>query len=339
MQSSTALRVIALLMAPACAARGQQPSIDSRNDSLPNVAAAFDNIPTDGTLLEFAKGSFDFPRGGHLQGIQMRYDDVKKRHLVFLSHDSQTVAYLVIVEFPADMTRQGRIIHLHTFPSDGRSPPLRHAGGIQLCGDILAVGLEDNQLKTRSEVQFWNVSAPEKPLQLAHLTIPRSGTPKDKTAGGVALVQRKSEHLVAVANWDSRAIDFYKSNEKPLDDTQCRFEQSVRWSDAEADKTAWRPDTTFAPYQAINFVAQDGGMPCLLGFATSQAGANEVDLFAVNLEEKPRAALQKLANKVVSLRSENRFQFAGGCSIRDGSMAILSSPGQIGPQTAINILK
>ena len=56
-----------------------------------------------------------------------------------------------------------------------QTPPLRHAGGMQLAGDVLAVGLEDNQQKTRSEIQFWDVADPARLVQLAHLTLRRDG--------------------------------------------------------------------------------------------------------------------------------------------------------------------
>ena len=331
------LYLAGLFIATTSVACAEQSGVETSNVTVADVAVALDNLPDQGTLLKFSKGSFDLPRGGHLQGIQMRFDAARDRHVMFLSHDSQTVAYLIIVEFPADLTRDGRVIHLHTFPSDGKSPPLRHAGGIQLAGSVLAVGLEDNQLKTRSEVQFWNVSVPEKPTQLEHLTVRRSGPVKEKTAGAVALVQRVNDHLLAVANWDSRAIDFYKSNGKPLADSECRFEHHARWSDAEADKANWSPDTAFAPYQAVNFVRQSDDQLYLLGFATDATGKNVVDLFSLDLDQKPGTMLRKTATKIVTLRGENRFQFSGGCSTRDGKATILSSPREVDSETLINI--
>ena len=197
------------------------------------------------TLLTFAGAGFDVPSGGHLQGVQMRFYPTANRHVLFLSHDSETAGYLLAVEFAADLVAPGRVIHVHPFPSDGASPPLRHAGGFQLSGDVLAIGLEDNQQKTRSQVQFWDVADPTRLRPLEHLTILRSGEPEDQTAGGVALVRRKYDHLVAVANWDSRAIDFYASDDKPLADPACRFHQLGRWQVAGADTSHWRRTTTW----------------------------------------------------------------------------------------------
>ncbi len=303
-----------------------------------NVVGAFEKIPGEGTLLTFQRGAIDLPRGGHLQGIQMRFDEAARRHFVFMSHDSTTVAYLAIVEFPADLTAEGRIVHVHTFPGDGRLPPLRHAGGIQLVGDVLVVGLEDNQQKTRSEIQFWNVAKVEQPVQLEHLTIRRSGAPKDKTAGAVGIVKREKDYLLAVANWDSRAIDFYTSNGKPLDDPQCRFEFEVRWRDAAADKGNWQPDKAFGEYQAMNLVADADENLFLIGPHTA-SGKDFVDLFAIDMRAEPNRLVRKLESKRISLPVGNHFRHAGGVWITTDGLAILSSPRNFNTKTRISIAR
>jgi hypothetical protein len=300
-----------------------------------DVVGAFEKIPDETTLLTFDRGAVELPRGGHLQGIQMRFDAAAKRHVVFLSHDSTTVAYLAIVEFPEDLTAPGRLVHVHTFPSDGRSPPLRHAGGIQLAGDVLAVGLEDNQLKTRSEIQFWNVARPGQPVQLPHLTIRRSGAPEDKTAGAVGIVKRKNDYLVAAGNWDSRAIDFYTSNGKPLDDPLCRFELAVRWRDDAADKKDWQPDKVFGEYQALNLAADANENLFLIGPHTG--GNDVVDLFAIDLRAQPDKLLRKLASKSMRLPVGMHFRHAAGVWITKDGLAILSSPRNFSTKTRISI--
>ncbi len=179
------------LGAIASQAFGDESARLSGDGAISNVAAALASVPAEGKLLRIARGDARVPPGGHLQGIQVRFDAAGKRNLAFLSHDSLSVAYLVIAELPANLDGDGRVVHVHEFPSDGQSPPLRHAGGIQILGNVLVVGLEDNQQKTRSEVQFWDVSTPEKPAPWKHLTIRRSGAPKDKTAGAVGLLRAK----------------------------------------------------------------------------------------------------------------------------------------------------
>jgi hypothetical protein len=286
--------------------------------------------------LAFSLGDVKLPVGGHLQGVQLRRDPAGKRVLGFLSHDSLTVAYLLVVEFP-DAPGLGRILHVLTFPSDGQSPPLRHAGGIQLVGDVLVVGLEDNQQKQRSEVQFWNFEDPKQPRQLAHLTIRRSGEPKDKTAGAVGLVAEGNRHLLAVANWDSRAVDLYASQEKPLADPACRFELRARWRDDRADKADWQPDTQFASYQAINLFPGEGGEIRLAGLATTRSGEDLFDQFVLDASQPAEKMLRKVARKSLKFDGGAHFIFAAGLWIDEGRTALLATPRNVGASTVIQI--
>ena len=56
-----------------------------------DVGRAFANIPAEGQEVLVSLGDIDVPDGGHLQGIQLRFEPDKQRHLVFLSHDSATL--------------------------------------------------------------------------------------------------------------------------------------------------------------------------------------------------------------------------------------------------------
>ena len=309
----------------------------ARDSSVANVIAAFDRIPIEARAFEFDAGeAIDFARGGHLQGIQFTLD-TQGRHLAHLSHDSETVAYLVVVDFGKDLKSPGRVIHVQSLPSDGRSPPLRHAGGFQLAAHVLAVGVEDNQQKTRSEVQFWDVARAEKPVQLAHLTVRRAGEAKDKTAGAVGLVKREQDYLLAVANWDSRAIDLYLSNGKPLEDPQCQFEFKARWRNADADKADWLAGKVFGAYQAINLVTGGSGNVFLVGFNTTITNQDVADLYSLDVEGTPTRLLRKLAAKTMKLPAGNHFQAAGGLWVYDGRLAILSGDQRLSRTTHIGI--
>jgi hypothetical protein len=331
--------VVALLFAMPVAGRGDQPASAKVSPLLNDVVVAFEHLSSASEAASFDLGQTKLPRGGHLQGVQVRYEAIKNRHLVYLTHDSETVAYLLIVEFTDDFIRPGRVVAYREFPSDGGSPPLRHAGGTQLVGDILAVGLEDNQEKTRSEVQFWDVSSAEKPAQLKHLTISRTGAAKEKTSGAVGLLRRGAGHLLAVANWDSRAIDFYLTPASRLTDPTCRFKQLARWQVDLAETADWRPDSSFGTYQAVNLVADAQGGLFLFGLNTTSAGQDIVDLFSVRLDQPPGKMLQKLAQKQLKLPRENRFRFAGGIWVDRDRLAILSSPRGLAPQTWIGIAR
>ncbi len=308
-------------------------------ESVADVVAAIDRLPSSAIAMSFRRGAAQLPRGGHSQGIQLRFDPRSRRTYAYLSHDSQTVAYLAIVEFPADLSDEGKLVHVHLFPSDGRSPPLRHAGGIQLAGDVLAVGLEDNQDKTRSEAQFWQIAEPTQPVALPHLTIRRAGAAKDQTAGGVGLVEHKGRHLLAVANWDSRAIDFYRSNGRPLADESCRFEPLGRWLSDTADKTQWRPDATCGPYQAVNLLEGAHQALFLVGTYTSATGEEIADVFTIDLQADASKLFRKVTQKKLALARANHLRDAGGLWIHDGKLAILSSAHDLAEISWINLIR
>ena len=307
-----AFRLAPLAILLVALAAGPSPGQAASPTAVADVAASVEALRSNSATLAFDVGSTEFPRGGHLQGIQLRYDAAKERYLVYLTHDSDTVGYLTVVAFAGGLQGRGGIVAVHDFPSDGRMPPLRHAGGMQLAGDVLAVGLEDNQQKTRSEVQFWNVADAERLVQLPHLTIRRNGSPKDMTAGAVGFIERKAGHLAAVANWDSRAIDFYAANGKPLADAACRFEHRVRWCADEADKAGWQGGADCGAYQAVNLLAGGDGRLYLLGFDTTAASRDVVDLFVLDLAQSPQRLLKKLARVPIAEAPGARFDFAAG---------------------------
>lgn len=278
------------------------------------------------------------PPGGHLQGVQL-LGGIDGNHLI-LSHDSLSEAYLVVARMAASPTESGRVIHVQPLPSDGKSPPLRHAGGMQLAGTVLAVGVEDNQQKQRSVIQFWEFSRHRQPLMLEHLTIQRSGSePKDMTAGAVGLVPRQQDFLLAVANWDSRAIDFYTSNGKPLGDRNCRFDFHSRWEEPRAEKGDWLGGTRFGAYQSTNLIVDIAGRMGLVGFATTPAGQDMVDLFVVEMEQPPTRRLRKIASKIMQLVPGNHFRFAAGLAIDDQHAAVLASPHRLQGQTTLSIVR
>lgn len=86
--------------------------------------------------------------------------------------------------------------------------PFRHAGGFQIFDHFLAIGIEDNHLRTSSKVKVYDVAAKNvwnEPLY----TIELQGSFEKPTAGAVGIAPYKKEMLLAVANWDCQNIDFY----------------------------------------------------------------------------------------------------------------------------------
>lgn len=314
--------------------------------TLSDVPAALEKVSNLDGGLTFDCGPIKLPAGGHLQGVQIAMEDAPPGRQVLISHDSLSVAYLAVVEFLNteldNFAAGGKLVLIRQLPSDGQSPPLRHAGGFQFAGRVLAVGVEDNQEKKRSQIQFWSFDTRSQLDQLKHLTIARSSeTPKVATAGAVGLVARKKDHLLAAGNWDCRAIDFYRSNGKPLTDFGCRFEHALQWQADAADTSDWKPDTIRGTYQSLNFVGDEAGGVFLLGFDTTPAGQDVIDLFEVDLARGAERALRKVARKAVSLEDGNHFRYAGGAAVRNGKLLILSGERNFRPagETQLDVLR
>lgn len=299
------------------------------NPQLEDPIAAFANIPPDARQVQFRKGTSRFLRGGHFQGIQSFFDRESNKQICFLTRDSDTKAYFLAVEFDPGPQGVGTIRHFQELPSDGKQPPLKHPGGTQLIGDYLVVGVEDNQDKRRSQVQFWDVSNPCAPVVRGPLTIRRqSNVPKDRTAGAVGIVKRATDHLLVVGNWDSRVLDFYTSNGLPLSDDRCRFSLQVRWSAAGAVRARWHPNRAWGNYQGLNLVSDPGFKVYLLGFHTNNLRHDVIDLFSVDLSQASSDIIQKAMSKRLHLRGGTHFQYSGGIFVKSSRELVSYSTGR-----------
>jgi len=290
------------------------------NPVLADPRKAFARMSETVCSTAIAKGNSAFAEGGHWQGIQAYDHDQGQQQICFLSRDSSTQAYFVTATFDPRTPQFGAIRHVQGLPSDGQQPPLRHAGGIQVIGDYLVVGVEDNQRKLRSQIQFWDVSNPFTPRLRSPLTIKRqSQIPKDKTAGAVGIVKCGRYHVLVVANWDALALDIYQSNGLPLRHDGCRFSLTRRWSYQQAQRQAWQPNRVWESYQAINLISDIRSRIYLLGFATDARGRDVIDFYSFDLNQENANIMQKLGRKQLRLQGNARFRSAGGISIRSAT--------------------
>lgn len=313
------------------------PNSRDANPQLDDPVRAFENIPANGRRMEVRRRNTELPGGGHFQGIQSFFDSSRNKQVCFLSRDSDSKAYFITVAFDAVPRSHGEIRHVQYLPSDGNQPPLRHPGGMQLIGKYLVIGVEDSQNKCRSQVQFWDVSDPLAPKQRTSLTVVReSSIPKDKTAGAVGIVQRARDHVLVVANWDAKALDFYASNGSALDDEGCQFTSMARWTADEANKDRWEPNDNWGNYQGVNLVCDRDFNIFLLGFSTTGAGEDLIDLFSVDLSKDPRNIIRKLSTKRMVLKGGAHFRYSGGIFIAS-STELLCYATERGDHDAINI--
>lgn len=297
-----------------------QINLRDANQQLDDPMLAFENIPGKSRRIQFLCNNTKFPDGGHFQGIQSFYESSLNRQIFFISCDSDLKAYFVTVTFDAALQTPGEIRYLQYLPSDGIQPPLRHAGGIQLIGNYLVVGVEDNQNKLRSQVQFWDVSDPFAPKQGTHLTVIReSTTPKNKTAGAVGIVKRVNDHVLVVANWDAKALDIYTSNGLPLNNNACRFTFTLRWVSSEANRDQWKPNEVWGNYQSINLVCDRKFNIFLLGFYTNKKSKDFIDLFSVDLSKDTPNIIRKISDKQMVLIEGVHFRYSGGVFIKSST--------------------
>ena len=146
-----------------------------------NVYAAFEQQINKPKIIEFINKGWNIHSGGHFQGIQ-RIDTSDNITYFIITGSSEDEAYFIIVGKTSD---KYEIIQKKEI---SRSP-YRHAGGIQIVGDYLVVGIEDNQKQNVSQVLIFDIKEPDKTIGEPILAIHREGKKKFATAGAVAMTR------------------------------------------------------------------------------------------------------------------------------------------------------
>jgi hypothetical protein len=180
--------------------------------------------------ISFSAEGWSIPSGGHLQGIQ-RVDISEKTYFIISGSSSEQAYFIVVGE-----TEGGYgILQKNVISTD----PYRHAGGIQVMGNYLAVGVEDNEKRNTSIVYLFDIGKPDEPVGKPLVEIHRKGEEKLATAGAIAVVKHKTHHLLIVGTWDSDTLDFYRSNNAALDSADCKFSYWLTWNKHEATRDDW----------------------------------------------------------------------------------------------------
>jgi hypothetical protein len=109
-----------------------------------NVPEAFDEISSEPEVIILSNEINEPSIGGHFQGVQVLQQNGTQK--IFISGSSQSKAYLLQADLTSKKT--DKLITL-------MNEPFRHAGGFQVSEPYLAVGIEDNILKTYSKVSLY----------------------------------------------------------------------------------------------------------------------------------------------------------------------------------------
>jgi hypothetical protein len=303
------LAVITCLLSWRMTARScpKEPPVDM-NPHVDDVRAAFDQISPRVRELTCQPGDFAIPTGGHFQGIQRAMIGGKQFAIISGSSDSHSYLALAAIEdSTSQITSLKRLL--------GR--PFKHAGGFQVFGDYLAVGIEDNSAKDASKV--WILESSQL-LGSENLTpiveIERRGAYERATAGAVGIARLRDRHVLLVGTWDSATIDIYISNGKALHDPAFEFRLRETWEANEADRSNWF-DQYYAAYQNINLVVDRSDRVFMVAFAGTGAD-NIADIFELKLEESvpTKNRLEKVGRRLFHCRKTD-FRSGSGLAIID----------------------
>ncbi len=252
------------------------------------------------------------PGGGHLQGVQ--YFEFAGSSRIYLSGSSDTVAYLM--DYAPDISNAP--VSFYTL----LPKPLKHAGGIQVWKNYLIVGVEDNSARDTSVVLIYALQKTTATL-IPVITISRSGPFERATAGASGMEIWNKQHIVVVANWNSRDLDFYRSNGKALDDPACSFTYWKSWNKALANTSDWI-DPYFRSYQNINLIPDSDGGLLMTGFAR-EGQKHYADIYCIELEEN--IASENILRKIYSREffpDQTSFSAGAGLYIDDQSLKVYS---------------
>ncbi|UCD25316.1 MAG: hypothetical protein JSW51_05185, partial [Gemmatimonadota bacterium] len=251
----------------------------TRNYTVDNVLREYRKIRTEGDYLR-AHDSDEIPEmrytahvdnglglGNHFQGMQR----LRKGQYVVISggdpHSNpkhKRASHVFVVKMGSRASRGpwgSNIVKRQVPPTSDRivktigiDRQLWHAGGVSVCGDILAVPVECNTPE-KSRIVFYNMQDPEKPLQFKH-AVKRS---KGK-AGAVALTRLPNDYYLLAVWSDSdkkpRRLDFYISQSTRFADGFAPG--PVTWYARDVVAVAGE-DANFSNFQTVNFVNQTDG--------------------------------------------------------------------------------
>jgi hypothetical protein len=297
------------------------------NVVLDDVAAAFERIAVHPRPISVDRKGVALPKGGHFQGIQR----VDRGPRLVITSSSGTQAYFVICDMTADGSR-GRA----NAPVRMATAPLKHAGGCQTLGSILATGVEDDDLRRTSEIQFWNLA--EAPVRIDALSIKRAGPPDVSTAGAVGLTAHRNGIALAVATWNAATIDFYSAPADPFRAVGVKFQFRGTWTKSQANKSGWI-DGNFGAYQSVNLLSQRDGRLFLVAFNRS-GGDDWMDLFSVDPDAALPSMLKKIAKKHMFCTDGCSFEFGAGVdTVSSGQFEVYAVKGESGDHATGTIIR
>lgn len=286
---------------------------------------SFDSLSSNPIGLSFSNALKPSQAGGHLQGIQAHHWQGKS-YLLF-SGSSDTEAYLAV----ALMDSQPHIATIHQLlPS-----PFKHAGGFQIHGQYMGIGIEDNEAKDKSRVCLYELTDPLQ-LPAPRKIIERQGQAKRATAGCIALTVYEEHLLIYVGDWDTKHIDVYRCPLSGWNDPsiQPKLMTSIDTDTLNTDR--WINDSWLS-YQNINLIAWENQL-YLVGFGFDALARDVADFFLVEEQHGIPTGFQKIARKRFQKKDGTHFRWGAGLewNPQDGITRVLSCTEQLGSEGIVN---
>jgi hypothetical protein len=184
--------------------------------------------------------------------------------------------------------------------------PFRHAGGLQVSGGLIAVGIEDNYTRTNAKVRIYGPGDDRQIWGQPRVSIDRSGAPERYTAGATGLLAMDHYHLMVVGNWNSRNWDFY------LIDPE-ESEQKITGSFAVPD--------SWPSYQSINLISDDQAVYAIGFYQKQQVGY--ADLVLVSKRGNFKLIMEQVMSKNFNCTNGVDFSTAAGLQVdREGRLQV-----------------
>lgn len=303
---------------------------------LNDVEKAFEDIDTTYELITITN-SFPVPKGknGHLQGAQI-LDKNGKRYIIITG--SSGVSYSIVVKL--DKEKGNKIISMNHLMHN----PFTHAGGIQLLGHYMGVGIEDNHLKDKSKVQIYDISNPENPIENPVFELFRSGEYKRSTAGSIALIEWQQHIIMLVVDWDGKNLDFYICPVKAWNLGNIEFKLWKSVKTATLDRGGWIDDE-WRSYQNINLLCDKNNQLYALGLDgfDPERNTSVADLYKLNLgniKDNIPVSMIKVSRKEFLCSTTVSFSLGAGVHIIDkNSFGIIATCSVIEDTSYFNYFK
>ncbi len=274
-----------------------------------NVPKAFEALSSEPEII-FISNEIHVPsEDGHLQGVQAIEKNGTEKLLI--SGSSLTQAYVLQVDLATRKT--DTLISL-------MKDPYRHAGGIQVSGPYLVVGIEDNFTKTVSKVCLYNYRNGYLYTAQPNFTMDRKGEAKQQTAGSTGLLAVDDDYLMVVCNWDSRNWDFYRIHPG-------KGEHKMLVSFAAPDD--------WASYQSVNLIRDEEAIYAIGLYQKERVGY--ADLILVSNLEAFIPIMKKIRTKTFTCKNEVDFGAAAGLQVdKHGNLHIWGTQRDPLTQMAVN---